>query len=1562
MLGNRRWNRFFSALIAVILVISLVITYPAFTPTRANSAVTPSGEQLIYNETLAKILVDTGNASVARDSEIVVAFNANDDVYYVTSDGTYEPVKNAGRLLTIEAKYDILVNISSTNGILLGTTSPATENVLEFSLSAGSTRDIYFDVSGINTPSFGVITVVFVNQSDGYKETHNIYVYVTKAITQSDFTVLPDDKISANELENLNITWTDFSNLGVTKYRVIVEKDGNNIADFETEHNWANYTILTSEIGTLTDGIYKVHVFPYYGGYWNVWGMGANTTFTIDRTPPTIEFQSDESDIFTGAGDQYPSTTYNISLVYLVNGTYTNVNWTSVDVYIVNYTNSSDVWKSGTDYTVVSKDHVQISDYLYKVWLNITVSNGTEGIYKVYFNVSDEAGNYYNNSEGLIIVDQTEPSVTVDVTNYEKGAAHVVVTITDNYEDYGSINMSGIVIKRDGTPIITYDANKGTLVSQDSYVLGLIVEQGSLIIEFYDYNVSVGSTPNYTAEVYDWAANYNTTYNDTVTIDDQVEPEVSGPMILVPVGEGDINMALTNYLPVDEDIIFSYVVHDEHIHYFNVSYAIAGDKVGTSVEFLKDPVTNETLTSGDYTVATSSPGTYLTISNVEVKRKDQFSYYVNVTLRIDSSVISTEKSLAVTWGAIDYKGNNGAKASGIELYNISAQTIEIANLTATPQPNGCVKLSWRIPNGTENYTGYIVYADAGSGYELIVYNFSTTATEVTIDNATLEEKLGITGQYYEQQVDFKVYVVTKDAHTDSATVSNVWLDHKPPELTENAVSDLNKVYKDGELLYFNYTVSDSGTGVDWANITADVSAINASGATIVYNETNGWVNITVVPDLGVTGQLNITISVPDVAGNKNITTLQVKVDNAAPKVVWLSYPERGAANTTVSINLNVSDWPSAPKIINVSIGDNYNETTISSYSSTTESNYWNGTINVTLPKTAGTYTIYVYVEDEKGNNYTWSIGTIEVIPAQPAEVKLNLVELNGEPSGFTEGASYYVVFVGDEFKLKATIYDQFGNPVSAENLKIKWKIVLKNESGAVRVLEIPEVGDWALFEALSYGPIEIEAHLIEYTDPITGNTTTYSVGEVYGSAMIYMVPEVNKVVITAPGVMTVNESTSITITAYYNETDGKFTSYFGLSSFEIAVPYAPITLETVYGTLESTSVETGVDGTVTVEYTAPAYIGVSKVTEKITAYYNGNEVGSTEIEIRAGAPESIGVEFEPSPALVTEPIDLTITLYDEFNNPAYGEYTVNIVTSESIVASATATYNNESVTVTIWPVAFDTAAWVNVTYGTIYKNVTIVIQPLPDTAVIEGVPETVEAYNIYNVTVTVSNESYGVIYGAEVTVKEVAGSSVKVIVDNVTTDTEGKVTFEYMPSLFKEDTPAKLVAEIYVNGTLIFTEEITFTIKAYYPYVTIKSVEGPTPVGGDVITPGLPFYIDITLVSKTPLPANITIYISIYRTGTGFVGGEWTVTTAYVQLAPYEERTVRIMIVIPPSMPSGDYVMVITLHDWDRFIELGPAGSVLPFTESRTSLEFTVYPIGTTSTEASDFYPLRFIS
>ena len=857
----------------------------------------------------------------------------------------------------------------------------------------------------------------------------------------------------------------------------------------------------------------------------------------------------------------------------------------------------------------------------------------------------------------------------------------------------------------------------------------------------------------------------------------------------------------------------------------------------------------------------------------------------------------------------------------------------------------------------------MIYAKIGTGnYELITYNFSTTATEVIIKNATLEKKFPSLSGDYEEQLDFKVYVVTKDAHMASDEVTDVWVDHKTPRILAENTVDTTVVYKDGELLYFNYTVKDGGTGVDWANITANVSAINASGATIVYNNSTGWVNITVVPDLGVTGEFNITISIPDRVGNTLEKNITLKIDNAPPEVVWSSYPERGATNTTVSIKLNVSDWPSAPKVINVSIGDQYNRTELNgNYTEGNKSNYWNGTINVTLPKTAGTYTIYVYVEDEKGNNKTYEIGTIEVIPAQPAEVKLNLVELNGEPSGFTEGAPYYVVFVGDEFKLKATIYDQFGNPVSAENLKIKWKIVLKNESGAVRALEIPEVGDWALFEALSYGPIEIEAHLIKYTDPITGNTTTYSVGEVYGSAMIYMVPEVNKVVITAPDVMPVNESTSVTIAAYYNETDGRFTSYLEVSSFEVAVPHAPITLETVYGTLESTSVETNVDGTVTVEYKAPDYIGVSKVTEKITAYYNGNAVGSKEIEIRAGAPESVGVEFEPSPALMTEPIALTITLYDEFNNPAYGEYTVSIATSESIVAPAGTTYKSKAVNMTVWPVAFDTAAWINVTYGDLYKNVTIVIQPLPDTAVIEGVPETVEAYNIYNVTVTVSNESYGVIYGAEVTVKEVAGSSVKVLVDNVTTDINGKVKFQYQPSLLEEDTPAKLVAEIYVNETLIFTEEITFTIKAYYPKVFIESVEGPTPVGGDVITPGSPFYIDIALVSKTPLPANITIYISIYRTGTGFVGGEWTVTTAYVQLAPYEERTVRIMMVIPPSMPSGDYVMVITLHDWDRFIELGPAGSVLPFTESRTSLEFTVYPIGTTSTEASDFYPLRFI-
>jgi len=226
--------------------------------------------------------------------------------------------------------------------------------------------------------------------------------------------------------------------------------------------------------------------------------------------------------------------------------------------------------------------------------------------------------------------------------------------------------------------------------------------------------------------------------------------------------------------------------------------------------------------------------------------------------------------------------------------------------------------------------------------------------------------------------------------------------------------------------------------------------------------------------------------------------------------------------------------------------------------------------------------------------------------------------------------------------------------------------------------------------------------------------------------------------------------------------------------------------------------------------------------------------------------------------------------------------------------------------------------------------------------------------------VLVSNDTYGPIAGAEVTLKEITDSAVRIIGDNVTTDAEGKATFEYSPGLFKEDTPAEFVAEIYVNGTLILKTELEFTIKAYYPEVVIEKVSEPTPVAGTVIMPGTPFYVDITLKSDSPIAVNITVYISIYRTGTGLEGGEWAITTAYVQLQPNEEKTVRVPIILPPNMPAGDYTMVITLHDWDRFVELGPAGSVLPWENARTVLTFTVAPYegGTT---AADVFPIRFL-
>jgi len=1357
---SKRWNRIFSVVITAILVASLLITYPAFNVTKANNTVIPSGE-MVYNETLAKIYIDTNNASVARDEkefeEIVVAYYANNNVsYFIKTDGSYElkSVNDTGRLLRIVAKYDIIVNISSTDKIFVGKSPNELENTntVQFSLKQGEHKDIYFDVSSIDKPSFGVITLAFVNETDGYKEVHNIYVYVTEPVTSEKIKVYSDEtqqqedlNISAEEIEDLNVTWDSFAVDGVTEYMVIIERDGEQITAFNTTDKWVNYTVLSSKI-ELTDGEYTVHVFPFYGGNWNVWGMGGNVTFAIDTVPPTIEPIPDKSDYFTGHNDPASEGSWNITLVYLVDGTYTNVSEALEDaypeVYIVNSSDPDDVWKEGAD--PASGDY-NITDYwwnltgtnLYELWINITVYNGTEGVYKVFINVTDAAGNSFNTSEDpdpehivYIVVDNTIPSVKLSVMNLTTsdgiyvGAAHVRVTITDNYQAYGSINLTSIKINRtddadNNVTIVEYNSTSGEFEPKDPLVVVHVYEitTEEVVVEFYDFNVTTNGTAKYWINVSDYAGNYNDTVTNETTIKDTKNPVVSKvPIVRVPVGMHDVYMNLTDYLPVSKsdgettEVSFLFEVSDEHIQYFNVSFDIFAHVAEVNITFLQDPTYDM-----DYDW-THRDSMFVTVKDVYVERYGSlrdFKYYVYVNITIDESALDLGM-VYVSWHAKDFALNDGSSATGYKIYYLSYQIIDIYNLTATSKAGGDVLLTWEI-NGTGNYSGFLVYASIDENSWTLVYNgLGSTATSVNIDNSTLEEKLGLEYGVDEKLVYFMVCAITHDAHQDYDT-NSTYYDSKPPtvevtnctdfdKVTEQAKNmTIDKVYTDGDSIYINFSITDV-QGVDWGNITFDASAVNATEPTWTYNKTEGWLNVTITFDNGANGEYNITMYVKDLVGNELEYNITVYVDNEPPKAVLINAPKNETAGSAITIQVNITDWPSLPVAYNLTIGDQYvYNDTLSDYVEEcvvdgNKTYYWNGTITIQLPKVAGTYDIVIFVEDAVGNNATLTIGTIEVYAGKPASIKINLVELNGKKTEFTPGEEKYVVFVGDKFTLRALIYDELDNVISPENLKFKWKIILSNESGTVKALEIPEVGDWAKFEAITYGPVVIEAHLISYTDPLTGNVTELEEGNVSATVTLIIVPEVNKVeFVEPPTVVTVNETTALKIVAYYTETEGNFVDYYGGEEYEVEVPYAPLTLETVYGTLASYEVITGTDGSVTVNYTAPKFIGESMVNETVTVYYAGTELDDLTFKIRAGPAEKLAVDYTPEKGLVTEEITLTICFYDEFGNLAYGTYTVSIEASENLIVPEEATYENEEAIVEVWPIEAGTA-WINVTY------------------------------------------------------------------------------------------------------------------------------------------------------------------------------------------------------------------------------------------------------------------------
>ena len=280
---SKRWNKILSAAIAVVLITSLLITYPAFNVTRAgNTSTISSTAELSWNATLGNIYVDTANVSYIAPHTLVTEYNAENDVYYWNGTDFVE-VSNKGIFFVVEADQNgVNVNVSSTNSILLSLDGNDYTNAIEFPLNKGDLQEIYVDVSGVKTPSFGVITFVFTNAS-GYHESYNYFVYVTKALTSGDIKVLPDNYISKAEIEDLNITWTNMATDGVDEYNVYVEVGGK-MYSYTTENNYTAYKDFVTNNIPITNAKYKIWVIPHWGGHWDVPGIGANVTSMVKVT------------------------------------------------------------------------------------------------------------------------------------------------------------------------------------------------------------------------------------------------------------------------------------------------------------------------------------------------------------------------------------------------------------------------------------------------------------------------------------------------------------------------------------------------------------------------------------------------------------------------------------------------------------------------------------------------------------------------------------------------------------------------------------------------------------------------------------------------------------------------------------------------------------------------------------------------------------------------------------------------------------------------------------------------------------------------------------------------------------------------------------------------------------------------------------------------------------------------------------------------------------------------------------------------------------------------------
>jgi PGF-pre-PGF domain-containing protein len=312
-----------------------------------------------------------------------------------------------------------------------------------------------------------------------------------------------------------------------------------------------------------------------------------------------------------------------------------------------------------------------------------------------------------------------------------------------------------------------------------------------------------------------------------------------------------------------------------------------------------------------------------------------FPGLADITLRVNNTdnatgtfqTINTTTDHASPY-AFSWNASNGSFSDG--RYNITVLVVNatnasdsalvvITNITIDNTPPRIENLS--VANVTYNGTSYVNatpifrvnFSDGLAG--IGACQLSENATEpyagpTTVVGTTAGSCTYALGTQFDGRVFNVSFFVNDTAGNANTTARQAFVvDSSPPVLA--FVNPAIIRYRVGDAIIVTANATDAGAQV--ANGTACnvtlVSASTTNVGTINYTNTTATCDGSLIIPSVADGLYNLTVSVNDSLGNRNLTRLAITIDSTAPAITNLSFLPRNPQNTTTQVNLtlNASD-------------------------------------------------------------------------------------------------------------------------------------------------------------------------------------------------------------------------------------------------------------------------------------------------------------------------------------------------------------------------------------------------------------------------------------------------------------------------------------------------------------------------------------------------------------------------------------------------------------------------------------------------------------------------------